>query len=690
MTTSWSDWLKRTPVHGGRTENQRQLRNRRRSRRSFRPRLEALEDRSLPSTFTVMNLNDSGPGSLRAAIAAANTNPGPDTIDFADGLSGTITLTTGELLITDSVTINGPGAKRLSVSGNDSSRVFDVSGSTTTATMNGLTITHGRAADQAGGILNQGGTLNLTDDVLSHNVVVGSVSNGGRGGAIRNRSGTLAISDCTITGNEALAGPKGNGIGGGIYSLGGTVTISDSTVSGNLAVGGNNTDAQGFAEGGGIASFFDTLTVQNSTFTGNSVVAGSGGSNANIFGGLGNGDGGAMFINGSAAGISGSTFTGNLAFGGDGGTSAYAGNALGGAIWNLGSVTISTSTFTANAAIAGSGGQSAAGSIATSVDGGFGGAIENDGSVQISQSAFSGNAAVGGSQSSGVGTDLIGAGFGQGGAIDNEGGASATISDSSFDHNQALGGDSNSGSGRLTFIGTGLGGAVASTIGGGAVGAPNPLTIGNSTFDHNSALGGDNNTGSGSVVAFIGTGLGGAVWNDEGSTATISASTLTHNQASGGAQNTASGAGTLFAGTGAGGAVFNDLGNVLLLSVGGNVGPTVLTITNSVLDHNEADGGGGGLGGAIANLFDAATTIDGSSLDHNQANGKDGGAGLSGGAYNDATSSLSLTKSLVTHNLATGSPGIGGGIYTLGVFTSDASTVIKHNHASTSGDDVGP
>ena len=75
--------------------------------RSFRPRLDILEDRTLPSTFTVTNLLDTGPGSLRAAVTAANANPGADVINFA--VTGTIALTSGELDITDSLTINGPG-----------------------------------------------------------------------------------------------------------------------------------------------------------------------------------------------------------------------------------------------------------------------------------------------------------------------------------------------------------------------------------------------------------------------------------------------------------------------------------------------------------------------------------------------------------------------------------------------------
>src|SRR5579872_6472508 len=71
--------------------------------RSFVPRLEGLEDRNLPSTLTVLNNLDSGPGSLRAEIAAAHSG---DTIQFASTLKGqTITLTSGELAITKNLNI---------------------------------------------------------------------------------------------------------------------------------------------------------------------------------------------------------------------------------------------------------------------------------------------------------------------------------------------------------------------------------------------------------------------------------------------------------------------------------------------------------------------------------------------------------------------------------------------------------
>src|SRR5262249_12683391 len=74
----------------------------------FVPSLEALGDRIVPSAFHVTTLADSGPGSLRAAVAQANAHPGADAIVFESGLAGTIALTGGELDVTDDLKINGP------------------------------------------------------------------------------------------------------------------------------------------------------------------------------------------------------------------------------------------------------------------------------------------------------------------------------------------------------------------------------------------------------------------------------------------------------------------------------------------------------------------------------------------------------------------------------------------------------
>jgi hypothetical protein len=263
---------------------------------------------AMPDTFTVTNLDDSGPGSLRDAIDQANMNPGPDIIDFQDELSGTITLTTGELLITDDLTINGPGLFSLTVSGNHASRVFRIAIGIT-AMISGLTVSDGRAASNSGGGISNGsaGTLTLNNVALS-----GNSADSGAGGITN--SGTLTITNCTLSGNSG-------GVGGGIENNG-MASISFTTLSGNTAI-----------EGGGIASLAGTLTITNCTLSGNSiqggsgVVVGGGGifsqgtltiTNSTISGNSSNTDGGGIKINLGTAKISFTTLSGNSAVSGGG------------------------------------------------------------------------------------------------------------------------------------------------------------------------------------------------------------------------------------------------------------------------------------------------------------------------------------------------------------------------------------
>src|SRR5262245_41790169 len=139
--------------------------------RTSRLNVEALEDRAVPSTFTVLTLADSGAGSLRQAIFEANALPGSDTIDFADGLSGPIVLSSGQLSVTDDLIIDGPGVNQLAVSGNDTSRVFQIAGGISVA-VDDLTIADGRA-DRGGAIRNAGGRLTLTNVVVTNNRAIG-------------------------------------------------------------------------------------------------------------------------------------------------------------------------------------------------------------------------------------------------------------------------------------------------------------------------------------------------------------------------------------------------------------------------------------------------------------------------------------------------------------------------------------
>src|SRR5262249_14909194 len=161
----------------------------RRARRRVRPHwlpLEQLEDRMVLTTFNVLNPADSGPGSLRQAIVDANTHTGAHVINFAPGLQGTITLTSGELDITDDLTINGPGANVLTVSGDKTYRIFEVE-SHETVSISGLTIANGNAGTGDGGGLENFGTVTVSNSVFISN------SAGALGGGLFNNSdGTAA------------------------------------------------------------------------------------------------------------------------------------------------------------------------------------------------------------------------------------------------------------------------------------------------------------------------------------------------------------------------------------------------------------------------------------------------------------------------------------------------------------------
>ena len=228
----------------------------------------------------VTNTNDSGPGSLRDALAVANNG---DTID-ATGVSGTILLTSGELQINRPVTINGPGAGTLAVNGNGSSRVFEnLAGLVGGVIISGFTITNGD-----GGIRNFVGTLTVSNCTISNNFGSGisndpglyfaslTVSNStisgnsaDYGGGISNTGG-LTVSNTTISGNSANYGGGISNVYNGRVVAG--VTISNSTLSGNVSTvdgGGvyNSTDVNAFA----------VLSIENSTIGGNSAT-GHGGS----------------------------------------------------------------------------------------------------------------------------------------------------------------------------------------------------------------------------------------------------------------------------------------------------------------------------------------------------------------------------------------------------------------------------
>ncbi|MGB6726252.1 MAG: choice-of-anchor Q domain-containing protein, partial [Terracidiphilus sp.] len=242
---------------------------------------------TIPS-FVVTNTDDSGAGSLRAALAsAASAGSGNITFDPSEfATAQTIMLTSGTLNIPSNTTITGPttgnGAtltNLVTVDGGGSSRNFSIFSIApgVTAAINNLILTHGYIQSQGGAIAT---------------------------------SGNLTITNCSFVDNYA-AGYIGTGNGGGAIFAGGTLTISGSTFSGNMS-----------APGGAILADSGSVTISSSTFSGNSVSDNKAGS--------------AIYINNAAVTLNSSTFSGNPS------TNAYA-------IFNSGTLTAENTIISGNA-----------------------------------------------------------------------------------------------------------------------------------------------------------------------------------------------------------------------------------------------------------------------------------------------------------------------------------------------------
>ena len=328
-----------------------------------------------PAAYTVTTLGD-GTGvvtptgantfsatTLRAAIGAADAHTATDTINFASGLAGTLSLGSALPPISDDLTLTGPGVSKITVQRSSAATtdfsIFDFNAGTT-ATISGLTIANG-----TGGL------------VAGHNgsqVVVG--------GGILN-DGTLSVNNCTITGNTTQDG------GGGIYNAG-TLTLTGSTLSNN---------ADNFDGGGGGIANYGSLTINTSTLSNNSSFGADGGGGIDNFGTV------------TAAG---SSISGNSAEEQNGGGIANTpggtvtltsctlsgDNSLGtaGGVLNSGSINLNACTLSGN--ISGDGAAMSNGSsgitkfvnctIAGNSADGVGG-IENLGSMTLTNSTVSGN-----------------------------------------------------------------------------------------------------------------------------------------------------------------------------------------------------------------------------------------------------------------------------------------------------------
>jgi hypothetical protein len=241
------------------------------------PQFLILEDRTVLSMLTVLNNADSGAGSLRDTLAAAQSG---DTIVFDPSLAHeTITLASGPLALNSNLTIDGPGANLLAISGNQHNQLFTLSGNAQVSLAN-LTLT--------GGMSNQGGAIFI-------------------GG-----SAALTLDSDFLSGNQAIGDANGNALGGAVYNSAGASLTIDNTAFVNNQTNGTNKSFGGAIVNGGA------LSINGATFTSNAVL---GSTTASQGGAIGN-------LDGSTSTIQFSTFTGNAALG------SGAGSAVGGAIAN--------------------------------------------------------------------------------------------------------------------------------------------------------------------------------------------------------------------------------------------------------------------------------------------------------------------------------------------------------------------
>lgn len=255
-------------------------------------------------TIVVLSTADDGPDTLRHALAIASDG---DKINIV--ATGTITLTTGELVVDKSLTIRGPGKANAGISGNGASRVFHVTPGTTVS-IDGLTITSGNAigafpANAGGGIFSDHATLIVSNCTINGNSarLGGGICNNSFGGG----SASLTLVNTAVTGNSVEFG-----FGGGIFSGGGflsdapsgdaVLTLENSTVSGNSAVFGGGILCDGAL---GTA----TTTINNSSIANNIAILRNQGSFVAGGGGIyNNGDSGVATLR-----LTGSTVSGNSA-----------------------------------------------------------------------------------------------------------------------------------------------------------------------------------------------------------------------------------------------------------------------------------------------------------------------------------------------------------------------------------------
>jgi hypothetical protein len=422
----------------------------------FRPRLEALEDRALPSTYTAASVKD-----LIADINAANRAGGTNTIVLAPDTTFDLTAVNnttnganglpviggkgGHLTI---VTLAGSGDTigRSTAAGTPAFRLFDVAaGSSLTlenvTLQNGLAQGTGSAAD-GGAVYNQGGLI-LNGVTVQNNTAQGS-------------NGADGVVASTLKSNQSIDSlngqPGADAAGGGIWSSGSVTLQGGTALQGNQALGGRggaagwlsdgttgNGGGGGSGLGGGLYEAGGSVSGAGATLASNTASGGDGGALSPPFNGLsphfagggGSGSGGGLYVAGGTLGLSSVTVESNEAVGGAGGYGSDAqydlfpgrgGDGSGGGIFVAGgTATLDAVGLSSNFAGGGTGGGDVAGPTGSGGDG-FGGGLDvAAGTVTMTNATVSGNRASGGDNAwAGFSINPI-PGYGEGGGIYNAG-----------------------------------------------------------------------------------------------------------------------------------------------------------------------------------------------------------------------------------------------------------------------------
>lgn len=300
--------------------------------------------------FTVANIKDSGAGSLRDAVAKAQSG---DTIKFSSTLAAKkITLTSGDIDITKNVTIDGSGAKGLSLSGNKSSRIFYVAEKNINVTIKNLNFVDGRSVSSTD--VGKGGAVLIRDySTLTVENSTFKSNSAERGGAISvGFGGSLIVRNSTFDSNNGALSNDGFSAGAiATYGAGGT------TGKGKVIIEGSTFINNKGVNGGAVYDLLGPLSIKNSVFK-NNVSTRKGGA---VF--TDGASGGATDDVGGQIAIEGSTFQGNKAIGGGGALFLWT--------YKADAVLIKDSTIMGNSVTRGTG----------SLDQGRGGGIEFAGSA---------------------------------------------------------------------------------------------------------------------------------------------------------------------------------------------------------------------------------------------------------------------------------------------------------------------